>query len=127
MSNLSDYAENMLYTVLLTGGAFTRPTAWFIGLYTAAPSDAGGGTEVSGGGYSRQAVTFSAPSGGSGSNTAALAFTATASWGEITHIGIFDAVTAGNLLKHAALSSPRTIGAGETLPFAIGSIVPTFA
>jgi hypothetical protein len=125
MTQFSDYAENLLCNFLLNNATATRPTAWFVALYTAAPSDSGGGTEVSTGGYSRQAVTFSVASAGATSNTGALTFTASASWGTITHIGIFDASTGGNLLMHGALTTPRTIGAGETLTFAIGDIDPS--
>lgn len=62
MAALSDYAEKLLLDWMMTNGSATRPTAWYVALYTAAPSDSGGGTEVSGNGYSRQAVTFDAAS-----------------------------------------------------------------
>ena len=66
MAALSDYAEKLVLDWLMTNGSATRPTAWYVGLYTAAPNDAGGGTEVSGSGYSRQAVTFDAATSGAG-------------------------------------------------------------
>jgi len=71
MSALSDYSEKLLLDWLMTTGSATRPTAWYVGLFTAAPSDSGGGTEVSGNGYSRQSVTFDAAAspGGTTSNT----------------------------------------------------------
>lgn len=130
MAALSDYAEKLLLDWMMTTGSATRPTAWYVALYTAAPSDSGGGTEVSGNGYSRQSVTFDAAStpGGTTSNTGAVSFTASGgSWGTITHMGIFDASTAGNLLWHGALTASKTVGDGDTLEFAIGNIDLTLA
>jgi len=130
MAALSDYAEKLLLDFLMTSGTATRPTAWYVALYTAAPNDAGGGTEVSGSGYSRQAVTFDAATSGAGttSNNIAVSFTATGgSWGTITHIGIFDAATSGNLLWHGSLTASRTVNDGDSLLFSIGNIDLTMA
>jgi hypothetical protein len=130
MSALSDYSEKLLLDWLMTNGSATRPTAWYVALYTAAPSDSGGGTEVSGNGYAREAVVFDAASSPAGttSNTGAVSFTAAGgAWGTITHIGIFDADTGGNLLWHGGLTAPKTVGDGDTLEFAIGNIDLTIA
>lgn len=130
MSALSDYSEKLLLDWLMTTGSATRPTAWYVGLFTAAPSDSGGGTEVSGSGYAREAVTFAAAStpGGTTSNTGAVSFTASGgSWGTITHVGIFDADTSGNLLWHGGLTASKTVGDGDTIEFAIGNIDLTVA
>lgn len=130
MAALSDYAEKLLLDWMMTTGSATRPTVWYVALYTAAPSDSGGGTEVSGNGYSRQSVTFGAASspGGTTSNTGAVTFTASGgSWGTITHMGIFTASSAGNLLWHGALTASKTVGDGDTLEFAIGNIDLTLA
>jgi len=127
MAALSDYAENLLNQWLMTNGVATRPTAWYVALFTTAPSDAGGGTEVSLGGYARQAATFTV-TGDTASNSGAISFTASgASWGTITHIGIFDAVSAGNLLWHGALTASKTIADGDTLEFSTGNIDLTLA
>lgn len=130
MSALSDYSEKLLLDWMMTTGSATRPTAWYVALYTAAPSDSGGGTEVSGSGYSRQSVAFAAAStpGGTTSNTGAVSFTASGgSWGTITHIGIHDASTSGNLLWHGGLTTSKTVGDGDTIEFAIGNIDLTIA
>lgn len=130
MAALSDYAEKLLLDWLMTNGSATRPTAWYVALYTAAPSDAGGGTEVSGNGYSRQAVTFDAATSGAGttSNTGAVTFTAAGGdWGTITHIGIHDASSGGNLLWHGTLTVSKTVADGDTLQFATGNIDLTMA
>lgn len=130
MAALSDHAEALLLDWLMTTGSATRPTAWYVALYTAAPSDSGGGTEVSGSGYARQSVTFDAASspGGTTSNTGAVSFTASGgSFGTVTHIGIFDAVSGGNLLWHGAMTASKTVADGDTLEFSIGNIDLTIA
>lgn len=123
--NLSDWSEAALLDWLMGGSSPTRPTARHVGLFTAAPNDAGGGTEVSGSGYARQAATFDAAAspGGTTQNSGAVTFTASGgSWGTITHIGIFSASTGGNLLWHGPLSASKTVGDGDSLTFAIGDI-----
>ena len=130
MAALSDYAEKLLLDWMMTTGSATRPTAWYVALYTAAPSDAGGGTEVSGSGYSRQSVTFDAATSGAGttSNTGAVTFTAAGgNWGTITHIGIHDASSGGNLLWHGTLTVSKTVSDGDTIQFATGNIDLTMA
>jgi hypothetical protein len=130
MAALSDHAEALLLDWLMTNGSATRPTAWYVALYTAAPSDSGGGTEVSGSGYAREAVTFAAATspGGTTSNTGAVSFTASGGdWGSITHIGIHDASSGGNLLWHGAMTASKTVADGDTLEFSIGNIDLTIA
>jgi len=130
MAALSDHAEALLLDWLMTNGSAIRPTAWYVALYTAAPSDSGGGTEVSGNGYAREAVTFAAATspGGTTSNTGAVTFTASGgNWGSITHIGIHDAVSGGNLLWHGAMTASKTVNDGDTLEFSIGNIDLTIA
>jgi hypothetical protein len=109
---------------LLTGKS---PSATrYVGLYTAAPSDSGGGTEVSGGSYARKstaAADWEAASGGATQNANAITFvTPTGNWGTVTHFGIFDAATAGNLLYWGALASQKTIDSGDTASFAAGAL-----
>lgn len=130
MAALSDHAEKLLLDWLMTTGSATRPTAWYVGLFTAAPSDSGGGTEVSGSGYAREAVTFAAAStpGGTTSNTGDVSFTAAGGdWGTITHIGIFDASTSGNLLWHGSMTASKVVNDGDTLQFSTGNIDLTIA
>jgi hypothetical protein len=104
------------------------PTA-YVGLYTAAPSDSGGGTEVTGGSYARKSTAgadWNAASGGSTSNANAITFvTATGNWGTVTHFGLFDAATSGNLLRWAALGTSKSINTGDTASFASGSLTLT--
>lgn len=126
MSKMSDYLENVLINAILRGIAYTSPATVYLGLFTSDPTDAGTGTEVSGGGYARQAVTFSAPSNGSTSNSAEVLFPqATANWGTVTHVGIFDAATGGNLLLHGALAVSKTIATGDQFKIAAGKLTVT--
>jgi hypothetical protein len=130
MAALSDYSEKLLLDWAMTTGSATRPTAWYVALYTVAPSDSGGGTEVSGSGYARQSVTFDAASspGGTTSNTGAVSFTASGgAFGTVVAIGIFDAVSSGNLLWHGNMTASKTVDDGDTLEFSIGNIDLTLA
>lgn len=103
----------------------------YVGLYTAAPSDSGGGTEVSGGSYARVAVapsdanwTGASSTDGATDNANAITFPApTANWGTVTHFGIFDRATGGNLLAWAALTVSKTVNNGDPAPqFAAGAL-----
>lgn len=145
MAALSNYLENKLVDWLLRDETFTPPATVYVALFTGAPNDAGGGTEVSGGSYARVAVasslanwagTQSAGStaastgtGGQTSNNAKITFPApTANWGTVTHMGIFDAASSGNLLFHGALDASKTINNGDAAPeYAIGELKITFA
>lgn len=122
MTALSDYLETLLLTWSMTASAATRPTAWYVALFTAAPSDSGGGTELSTGSYARQSATFTV-SGNQASNTANIDFVSTADWANITHVGIFDASTTGNLLWWGALTAARDPASGDTIRFATGQLV----
>ncbi len=126
MGAASNYLQKLLLDWSLTDGSVSRPTEWFLALYTDAPSDAGGGTEVSGNGYARQAVTFAAASSPEGetSNTNTVNFEASGgSWGEVTHIGVFDAASGGNLLWHGALEAPALVTDSDDVEFVPGSVV----
>lgn len=123
MSEFSDDLEAKIINHFFRNTSQTSPTTVYLALYTAAPSDAGGGTEVSGGSYARQSIAFAAPSGGVSSNSALVSFTASgASWGTITHVGIFDAVSAGNLMMWSPIDTNRTVNDGDTLEFAASSV-----
>jgi hypothetical protein len=135
MANASDYLEGQIIAHIFRTASFTKPTGLWIALFTAAPNDAGGGTEVSGGGYARVArapldANWAAPSGGNGqtSNVAVIDFgTASANWGTITHFGIFDASTAGNLLIWGALTASRTVNSGDAFQIPAGQLTVTQA
>ena len=120
--SFSNHAENLVLDWLLTNGTATRPTAWYVGLFTSDPTDADTGTEVSGGSYARTAVTFSV-TGNAATNTAAVEFpAATASWGTVSHIAIYDASTSGNMLFHTALDIAKAITDGDVFRIPTGDL-----
>lgn len=120
---LSNTTEDLVLAWLLTTAAVTRPTAWYLALYTSDPTDADVGTEVSGFGYARQAITFGSPSGGMAANTSTHLFEAAGgSWGTITHAGIRSASTGGTLYWHGALAVAKIIDDGEALYFDVNDI-----
>lgn len=124
----SDYLENKVLDHTTGKTSYTMP-AVYVGLYTAAPTDAGGGTEATGGSYARKSTAgadWNAAASGSTSNANTITFvTASGSWGTVTHFGLFDASTAGNLLRWAALTTSKTIGTGDVASFPAGNLVIT--
>jgi len=128
MAEMSNYLENALINATLRNTAYTSPSTVYVGLFTSDPTDAGSGTEVSGGSYARVAVTFGAPSNGASTNSAAVEFPqATGDWGTITHIGILDASSSGNLLYHTALDNSKVIQTGDIFKIATGNLSVTLA
>ena len=125
MAGLTNYAEDLVLDWLFTTASATRPTSWYVGLYTVAPGEGGGGTEVSGGSYARVSATFTvsgtAPT--TASNSAAVEFPeATGSWGTIVAAGMFDSLSSGNLIAFASLTTSKSIGTGDVLRFNTGEI-----
>ena len=123
MAEMSNFLETALINATLRNTAYTSPTAVYVGLFTSDPTDADTGTEISGGSYARQAITFGAPSNGTSTNSAAVEFPqATADWGIISHVAIRDAVTSGNLLFHTALDASKTINNGDVFKITAGNL-----
>lgn len=145
MAAMSDYLEQRLVDLTLRGQAFTAPVTLYFSLHTAATTDAGGGTEVTGGSYARVAVTASlanfagtqaaastvasSGAGGQTSNNTVITFAApTAAWGLVLNWAVWDALTVGNMLFHGALTQSKTINSGDAAPsFAAAALVLTFA
>jgi hypothetical protein len=127
----SDFLENELLDHMLGNAAYSAPATVYAALYTVAPTDAGGGTEVSGGSYARVAITnnatnWPAASGGAKANGTTITFpTATANWGTVVALGIFDASSGGNLLFWSTLQVNKSIFTGDTASFAAGDISVT--
>lgn len=123
MAQMSTYLENALLNHVLRNVGYTSPAGVYAALYTTDPTGADSGTEVTGGSYARQALTFAAPSGGSTSNSADVNFpVATGSWGTITHVGIRDAASGGNLLYVGALTVSQTVANGNQFVFKAGQL-----
>lgn len=128
MAAMSNYLETALVNAVLRNTSYTSPTTVYVGLFTSDPTDAGSGTEVSGGSYTRKAMAFASPTNGATSNSSAVEFDqATASWGTVTHFGLFDASSSGNLLLHGALTTSKTIDSGDVFKFATSALTATFA
>jgi hypothetical protein len=128
MAAMSNYLENALINATLRNTTYTSPATVYAALFTSDPTDAGSGTEVSGGSYSRKAIAFGAPSDGASVNSGSVEFDqATGNWGTITHFAIFDASSSGNMLYHGALTSSKTIETGDVFKFATSSVTVTLA
>lgn len=144
MSAMSDFLENALIDQIFRGQSAPTTSTLYISLYTAAPSDSGGGTELSGNGYARVSVTSSlanwagsqstgstaasSGTGGATSNNVDITFPEpTSSWGQVQAFGVHDASTGGNILFHGSLTINKTINEGDTVTFPAGSLVVTFA
>jgi hypothetical protein len=126
MAGMSNYLAGKIYDLVLQNTAYTPPATVYVGLYTAAPTDAGGGTEVSGNAYARKAVTMGADTNGVGSNSAQVLFDAAtpSGWGNIVAVGIFDASSAGNLLFWSTISS-TAIAANDQAKLDTGTVTVT--
>ena len=142
IAQASDYLENLIIDHFFRTRVAPKPATLYVALFTAAPSDAGGGTEVVGGGYVRVNLppldaSWTATQGGTGgnssgvsgqtSNAVVIAYPApTANWGNVTHFAFFDAPVGGNMLIWDALTAPRLILNGDPAPtFPIGALTVT--
>ena len=132
MAGFTNYLEDKVIVHLFGGTAYTAPTTWYAGLQTAAPSDSAGGTEVSGGAYARQAISWTITSGGTAqaSNTSALEWPAsTTDWGTVTHCGVYDSLTGGELTAFEELTktdfttaNPKTVNTGDIMKIDAGNL-----
>lgn len=122
------YLDNAFLNSALRQTPYSSPIATYVALFTTAPTVSGGGTEVTGGGYARQTVTFAAPVNGQTTNTGDVIFPiAAAAWGTITAFGIYDAATGGNLLYFNLLSVPRSVTINDQVRFPVGQLIASEA
>jgi len=130
MAGFSDYLEDKVLDHVFGGTAYTAPSTLYVALYTVAPTDTGGGTEVSGGGYVRKtaAFTVSGTNPTTASNSAAVEYpTDTANYGTVVVVGIFDALSGGNLLAYANLDTSKVVSTGDVFRFNTGDLDITLA
>lgn len=126
MAEFSDYLENKLLDHVLRNVSYTSPSTVYVALYTSNPADDNSGTEVSGGSYARQALAVTTATAGIVTSSADITFPqATANWGTISHIGIMDALTSGNLLMHTPLTTSKSIDSGDILKISSGNLTAT--
>lgn len=130
MSGLSDYAETTVLKKLLRNEDFTV-TNPYISLHTADPGDAGAANELTDSGYVRKVATFDAPTSGAGTtqNSSDITFNAISDAGPftVTHVGIWDAVSGGNLLITAELTASKAFSQNDVPRFPTGSLTVTAA
>ena len=126
MAEFSDYLENNVLDHVLRNVSYSSPTTVYVGLYTSDPTDTNSGTEVTGGSYARQILSVTTASAGIVTSSADVTFPqATGSWGTISHLGILDALTSGNLLMHTPLTTSKTIDNGDILKISSGNLTVT--
>ena len=127
MAAFSDYLEGAVLDATLRNTSYSSPSSVFLALFTSDPTDAGSGTECSGTNYARQSVAFSRTNAVA-SNSSAIEFpTAGGSWGTITHFGVLDASSSGNLLYHGALTASKSITTGDIFRVPSGDLDITLA
>ena len=127
MAGLTNYLEDKIINHVFGLTTYSKPTNWYVGLLTASPSDSAGGTEVTGGSYARQVCAFSISGSGTAqaANTSAITFpTATADWGIVGWVGIYDALSGGNLAAYQNLqksdfstTTTKTVNDGDIFKF----------
>jgi len=122
--SFSNYLETELLDHVFANNAYTSPSAVYVSLHTANPDEDASGTEVTtvGTAYARQTATFSV-TGNTATTTAAIEYaTATADYGTVTHVAVWDAVSAGNMLAYAALTASKTIATGDVFRIPAGDL-----
>ena len=122
--SFSNHLETEILDHVFGGNAYTAPATLYLALFTSNPDEDASGTEVSTSGtaYAREAVSFTV-SGNTATTSAAVEYsTATANFGTVTHVGVMDASTGGNLLAYAALTSAKTIETGDVFRVPAGDL-----
>ena len=121
--SFTNFLETEILDHVFAGAAYTAPSTKYLALFTAiSDGEAGSVTEISGNAYARQSVAFTT-SGNTTSNNAAVEFpTATGSWGTVTHVGVYDAASSGNLMAYATLSASKAIDTGDVFRVPSGDL-----
>ena len=121
--SFTNFLETEILDHVFAGAAYTAPGTKYLALFTAiSDGEAGSVTELSGSAYASQSVAFTT-SGHTTSNNAAVEFpTATGSWGTVTHVGVYDASSSGNLMAYATLSSSKAIATGDVFRVPSGDL-----
>ena len=119
---ISNYLGNAVINASLRNTAYTSPATVYCALYSTAPTANTAGTELTGNGYSRQSVAFSAPSAATTASTGNVTFTATGNWLPVVSTAVVDASSAGNILWFTNLASTQVINSGGSIVLTTGSI-----
>lgn len=123
--NLTNFLENKLTDHVLRKTAYTSPTNVYVSLHTANPTETGSAAEATFPGYARKELTVGAPADGISASTADLSWDVGGNV-TITHIAIWDALTAGNPLFYGALSASKTMASGDIFRIPTGSLTVGF-
>lgn len=128
MAEMTDYLEGKIYDAVFKNTTYTAGATVYLALHTSSPTDVGNVGELAvANGYAREACAMGAHTGGSGTNSGTITFTASgANWGSITYFSIWDASSAGNCLMWSIMDTARSVDDGDSLEFAIASITATF-
>lgn len=120
--SFSNFLETELLDHVFANNAYISPTTVYVSLHTANPGEDALGAEVSGGSYARVAGTFTVTGNTATTNAAVEFATATASWGTITHVAVWDAASLGNMLAYAALTASKAIASGDVFRIPTGDL-----
>jgi len=128
--NASNYLEEAIINHFFRNGNIASPSQHFLALYISEPTDYDTGTEIQGGSYQRQQISFTAPVQSNGKattqNNAEIRFpVATSNWGTVTHFGVCTAQTGGYLLAYAAVPLPKLIESGDEAKFNVNTLTVT--
>ena len=119
---LTNYLENALLNATVRNTTYTSPATVYLALYNVAPTASTAGTELSGSGYSRQAITFNAPSGGSVTSNVTVTFgPATGNWSTINATAVVDDSTSGNIM-YFTTTAGQNILSGSSLVIGSGNV-----
>lgn len=124
MGSFTNTYENSILNALCGNGADLASTSMWVALFTAAPSDASGGTEATGGNYARKSSgAWASAAGGVVSNAATVTYaTCTSTVGTITHFALMTDSATGSMVAWATLTASRDLATNDIAVFAVGSL-----
>lgn len=125
--NASNYFEELILNTFFKNQSLTPPAQIFLALYKTNPTDADNGSEVDGGSYQRQLVTFGNVTQkvdrATVANAQRIEFdTATSAWGEVSYFGLRDQKNAGNLIAYGTFNKPTNIEEGNKFMIESGAL-----
>ena len=128
MAYISETVQNALLDELIGSGTFSDAGDFYLALYTDAPTEDGGGTEVTGGSYARVTVDettdFNAATGGSKVNGVDITFpTCTVAWGTVVAWALHDDVSADSVVAWGLLDEEVAVDTNDVAQFVAGSLV----
>ena len=111
---MSNYLANAIVNATVRNTTYSSPANVWVALYSVAPTGNTSGTELSGNNYSRQNVTFNAPTAGTTTSNVAVTFSATGNnWPAVVATAITDASTGGNILWYSPIATQVVLASGN--------------